>query len=130
MKSFLNILKVLCIGLAVIVPINSTAQRVKIGIEGCSKDTDCKGSRVCESEVCVAPSSIGSSKSNTPSVSEKSNACDKFYVGKAVDWGTWQAVITGIGKTELSMRVINSRSSQDIGRVVEHGCEWTAKEAR
>ena len=130
MRIVLNLLAILGVVSMIILPMQSRAQQVKSAGAGCSKDTDCKGSRVCESKTCVAPSSSNSSKSAASASPAVSSECQQFYIGRAIDFGTFKGFVTGIGGDRLSMRVTDSRAPQDIGRVQEFGCAFTAQETR
>jgi hypothetical protein len=109
----MNWISILALGL-----VTSQSLLAQATKSGCTKDTDCKGERVCEQKVCVNPSR------EVPKPAQKSSPCRAFYVGQAVNpTVTMRAVIIGIGADELSFR---AETGSLTGQVHKVKCEDAA----
>ena len=91
---------------------------------GCSKDSDCKGVRVCEQMICVNPNT----KNSGNSAAKKSNPCGKFYVGQMVQQSAnsndYPGIVIGIGNGDVTVRT--EGHSSVAGAVNVYTCENAA----
>ncbi len=85
---------------------------------GCQKDTDCKGNRICEHNVCVSPESKASNKKETPSktVEDKGKQGSASAKTKASIVGPGGRPSTSTSRGDLTVRICKNGKCRTLDR--------------